>query len=172
VTYLLGPLVGGLLAITGGLLVTLTSDRRERQRWRRDAQLKASVELLTALQTLVRRMIDLAYLADKKDPSSAVLPRYHDATVGWNSAMYEALLVSPPKLAGLIAPLDREVDRLLDQAMDRPWTRLDFRAERIAIGRLAAQYLQAARAHAGLPPIELASVWTWHENADAPSTAG
>ncbi len=147
-----GPIVGGLLAIAGGLLVALTSDGRERRRWRRDAQLKASVQLLAGLQALMRRMIDVAYLADKRAESRAsVIQRYHDATVVWNGAMYEALMVSSPGLAALVPPLDREVDRLVDEAMDRQWSRADFRAERLTIGRLAAEYADSAGA--GRPAV-------------------
>jgi hypothetical protein len=62
---ILTTLLGGLLAISGGLAGIALNDRRERTRWLRDAQLQASVNLLSALQLLVRRMINVAYL----DPS-------------------------------------------------------------------------------------------------------
>jgi hypothetical protein len=125
------------------------------------------VQLLASLQALMRRMIDVAYLPDKRGDAAqgAVIPRYHDATISWNGAMYEALLVSSPRLATLIPPLDREVDRLLDEAMGKQWSRDGFRTERINIGRLAAEYLRAARSEAGLPHIELSSVWAWHGQA-------
>ena len=176
VQTVLGPLVGGLLAIMGGLLVALTSHRRERRRWHRDSQLQASVALLTALQTLVRRMIDLAYLEDKRGDSrgQAAIASYHEATIEWNSAMYAALLVSPPASARLIPEIDREVDRLLDEAMARSWSRTRFREERRALGRLAAGYLHTTRDLAGLPDIDLPSVWTWEARlprAESPDTA-
>ena len=62
---ILTTLLGGLLAISGGLVGIALNDRRERTRWFRDAQLQASTNLLSALQLLVRRMINVAYL----DPS-------------------------------------------------------------------------------------------------------
>jgi hypothetical protein len=53
-TTLLAALIGGGLAIAGGLVGVFTMDRRERNRWRRDAQLKASTELLSSLQEVIR----------------------------------------------------------------------------------------------------------------------
>jgi hypothetical protein len=162
---LLAALVGGALAITGGLVGVIASDGRERNRWRRDAQLRISTELLSSLQQLVRGMIDIAFLTEKplKADPGAVSPTYRDATIGWNSSIYVALLVSPPKIAELVQALDREVDRIIDLAVDKPWSREEFREERRALGRLAATYLNAARAETGWPPIPIESVWTWDE---------
>ena len=42
-------LLGGLLAISGGLVGIALTDRRERTRWLRDSQLQASTDLVTAL---------------------------------------------------------------------------------------------------------------------------
>jgi hypothetical protein len=109
---ILTTLLGGLLAISGGLVGIALNDRRERTRWFRDAQLQTSTNLLSALQLLVRRMINVAYL----DPSE------------W---------------------------------MSRIWTRTEFRQERASLGRMAAEYLRLARSLAGLPDIELPSIWTW-----------
>ena len=158
----LGPLVGGLLAITGGLLVALATHRREWSRWRRDAQLKAATEVLSALQALVRRMINVAYQREKQsDDGLTAISRYEEATITWNSAMYAALLVSPAAAAELIPRLDREVDRLLDAAMDRSWSHSDFRQERRALGELAAEYLATSRKLAGFAAIDLPTVWSW-----------
>ena len=63
---ILGPAVGGLLAILGGITVAVISDRRERLRWRRDAQIAASAEVLTGLLTLMRRMLDIAFLTNNQ----------------------------------------------------------------------------------------------------------
>jgi hypothetical protein len=160
---ILGPLVGGLVAILGGVLVALTSDQRERRNWTRDAQLKASADLLTALQTLTRRLLDLAFLPDdgKTDRDLPARTRYHDATIEWNSAMYRSLLINSPELASRIRALDREVDRLLDLAMSRSWQREEFREQRRELGRLAAGYLQEARRVSGLPDVEIRSIWAW-----------
>lgn len=61
-TAILTALLGGLLAISGGLVGIALTDRRERNRWLRDSQLQASSDLVTALQLLIRRMINVAYL--------------------------------------------------------------------------------------------------------------
>ena len=71
------------------------------------------------------------------------------------------MLVSPQEMVARIPGLDREVDRLLDQAMARAWSRTDFRQERRQLGRLAAEYLNIARTAAGSPKIPLHSIWTW-----------
>jgi len=47
---LLATLVGGALAIAGGVVGALATGRGEMSRWRRDAQLRASTDLLSALQ--------------------------------------------------------------------------------------------------------------------------
>lgn len=62
------------------------------------------------------------------------------------------------------------VDRLLERALEKPWSRADFREERRALGRLAAAYLNASRAEAGWSPIPIETVWAWDE-ATRDSTA-
>jgi hypothetical protein len=167
-TTLLAALIGGGLAIAGGLVGVFATDRRERNRWRRDAQLRVSTELLSCLQEVIRRMIRLAYLAEKP-PQPTLTPStsaYHEASVNWNSSIYAALLVSSPKIAGMVQGLDREFDRLLEQALERTWSRAEFREERRPLGRLAATYLNAARAEVGWPPIPIETVWAWDEGTD------
>jgi hypothetical protein len=162
---LLAALIGGGLAIAGGLAGAFATDRRERNRWRRDAQLRASTELLSSLQEVIRRMMRLAYLTEKP-PLPTLTPdssAYHEASVSWNSSIYSALLVSPPKIASMVQELDREVDRLLGRALDRSWSRAEFREERRHIGQLAAAYLNASRAETGWSPIPIKTVWAWDE---------
>src|SRR6516225_3626106 len=114
---LLATLVGGALAIAGGLVGVLATHRSETSRWRRDAQLRASTELLSSLQEVVRRMIDLAYLSEKPARGAPrTASAYHEATIGWNSSIYAALLVSPPQLAVLVRTW---IARLIDY-----WIRL------------------------------------------------
>ena len=169
---LLATLVGGALAIAGGLVGVLATHRSETSRWRRDAQLRASTELLSSLQEVVRRMIDLAYLSEKPARGAPrTASAYHEATIGWNSSIYAALLVSPPQLAVLVQNLDREIDRLLDQALGKQWSRADFREERRALGRLAADYVNASRAEVGWSPAPIDSVWAW-DGAAPDATAG
>lgn len=182
-TAILTTLLGGLLAISGGLVGVALTDRRERSRWLRDSQLQASTDLATALQLLIRRMINVAYLDPaesgsynledfkKRRPQNShaigVMAAFDDATAGWNSARHKALLITPPEVAAKIPELDHEVDRLLDLAHARAWTRAEFRQERIILGRMAANYLRLARRLAGLPDIELISIWTW-DSGDVP----
>ena len=128
------------------------------------------------MQLLIRRMTNVAYLdpsvwkdpktfelakLDDGDPSVAMVSAYVEATVGWNNAIYAALLVAPPSVAAKIPPLDQEVDRLCDLAVARTWTRTEFRRERAELGRMAAEYLRTARNLAGLADIALPSIWTW-----------
>jgi hypothetical protein len=138
--------------------------------------LQANTNLLSALQLLIRRMTNVAYLdpsvwkdpktfelakLDDRDPSVAMVSAYVEATVGWNNAIYAALLVAPPSVAAKIPPLDQEVDRLCDLAVARTWARTEFRRERAELGRMAAEYLRTARNLAGLADIALPSIWTW-----------
>jgi hypothetical protein len=171
---LLATFLGGALAIAGGLVGVLATHRSESSRWRRDAQLRASTELLSSLQEVIRRMIDLAYLTEKPtrgSPAGRTPSAYHEATIGWNSSIYAALLVSPPDLAALVQNLDREVDRLLERALEKQWSRTDFREERRGLGRLAANYLNASRAEVGWSPVPIDSVWAW-DRARHNDTAG
>jgi hypothetical protein len=170
-TAVLTTLLGGFLAIAGGLVGIALGDRRERSRWLRDSQWQASTNLLSALQLLIRRMINVSYLDEKesRDPESAVVASFSEATVARNSALYSALLITPPEVAAEIPQLDREVDRLLDLAVSRRWKRREFRKERIKLGRMAAEYLRRARKFAELPDIELPSIWAWDDGSEEPS---
>jgi hypothetical protein len=180
-SVILTTLLGGLLAISGGLVGIALNDRRERTRWLRDSQLQASTNLLSALQLLVRRTINVAYTDPRDRMSQDSLGRtkwtvnkvpeseaaaFSEATVGWNNALYGALLIVPPSVAAKIPELDREVDRLVDLAVAQVWTHTEFRKERAHLGRMAAEYLRLARSLAGLPDIELPSIWTWDSGLD------
>ena len=169
VNAVLTTLVGGLLAIAGGLVGIAMGDRRERSRWLRDTQLQACTNLLSALQLLIRRMINLAYL-DPKDHASPTATAFGEATVAWNNALYGALLIVPPRVAAEIPPLDREVDRLYDLAVARTWTSAEFRQERAKLGRMAADFLRLSRSLAGVADIDLPSIWTWDDSRNQVST--
>ena len=187
-TAILTTLLGGLLAISGGLVGVALTDRREHGRWLRGSQLQASSDLVTALQLLVRRMINVAYLDpaesgsyelqefEKRRPQNqhavAIMAAFDDATAEWNSARHKALLITPPQVAEKIPELDHEVDRLLDLAHAQAWTRAEFRQQRIPLGRMAAGYLKLARRLVGLPDIELTSIWAWDSGDTAPLVAG
>ena len=110
-------------------------------------------------------MINVAYVdeTESTDQASLTVVAFNEATVEWNNALYGALLIAPPGVAGEIPKLDREVDRLLDLAVARRWTRREFRQERVRLGRMAADYLRLARGLAGLPDIDLSSIWAWDD---------
>jgi len=114
-------------------------------------------------------MINVAYVSVEAsvDQGSPLVAAYNEAAVEWNRALYNALLIAPPGVAKQIPRLDREVDRLLDLAVGRAWTRLEFRTERAQLGRMAAEYLRISRNLAGLPDIELSSIWAWDEGTPA-----
>lgn len=166
----LAALVGGLLTIAGGLAAVLATSRGVRSQWRKDTQLKISTELLAALQKRVSRINDLAYLAEKKgDEFDKDWAAEVASATEWNNARHAALFVSTPEIAALLQDLDEQSDSLLIQAMAKQWTLVEFRQERDSLGRLAANYLDAARAETGWPPLRLKSLWMW-DQAEQPST--
>ena len=170
---LLATLVGGALAIAGGLVGVYATGLGESRRWHRDAQLRVSTTLLSSLQEVMRLQIDAAYLEEKPQrggPRGDQTSAYHKATIKWNSSIYAALLVSSPKVVELVHDMDIEVDRLLNRALEKRWSRADFRAERRALGRLAADYVNASRAEIGWSRAPIESVWAWHVKP-SPSTA-
>ena len=89
-TAVLTTLLGGCLAIAGELVGIALGDRRERSRWLRDSQWQASTALLSALQLVIRGMINISYLDERElaDPASAVVAAFSEATIAWNSALY------------------------------------------------------------------------------------
>jgi hypothetical protein len=95
------------------------------------------------------------------DQEISAVTALNEASVQWNNARYTALLVVPPEIAAQIPKLDRELDRLVESAAHGQWGRDDFRQERIAIGRMAGEYLRLARGLTGLRDIDLPSIWTW-----------
>jgi hypothetical protein len=164
----LAALVGGLLTIAGGLAAVLATSRGAQSQWRKDTQLKVSTELLSALQKRVSRINDLAYLAAKEgDTFQNVWSAHVVSSTEWNNARHAALLVSPPEVAALLQDLDEQVDSLTGRAMAKQWTLVEFRQERDSLGRLAAKYLDAARAETGWPPLQLESLWMWTRDSRA-----
>ena len=164
----LAALVGGLLAIAGGLAAVLATSRGVRSQWRKDTQLKVSTEVLSALQKMVSRINDLAFLADKESGDAENVWSAHVASATeWNNARHAALLVSSPKVAALLQALDEQVDSLTTRAVAKQWTLIEFRKERDSLGRLAANYLDTARTETGWPPLQLKSLWVWDQAEDA-----
>ena len=168
----LGAIVGGLLAIAGGLAAVLATSRSVRSQWRKYTQLKVSTELLSALQKRVSTINDLAYLADKEgDDFDNAWSAECAAVVEWNNARHAALLVSPPEAAALLQDLDEEGDSLTKRAVAKQWTLKEFRKERDSLGQLAANYLDATRAETGWPPLRLKSLWMWDQSENHPTSA-
>lgn len=163
-------LVGGLLTIAGGLAAVLATSRGVRSQWRKDTQLKVGSTVLSALQNRLRRVNELAYLANK-DGSEA--KRAWNAqvasTTDWNSARHAALLVSSPEVVSLLQDIDEQLDLLLVQAMGKQWTIAAFRKERANVGSLAGKYVDAARTETGSPPLKLHSLWMWERTEELPN---
>ena len=167
----LAALVGGLLTIAGGLTAVLVTGRGVRSQWRRDTQLKVGTEVLSALQKRVSAINDLAYLADKKgEEGKKAWDVECAAATECNNARHAALLVSPPKGAALLQGIDEQADSLLVRAMAKQWTLEEFRKERDSLGRLAADYVDAVRAAAGWPPLQLKSLWMWDKAEGLPTS--
>lgn len=168
----LAALVGGVLTIAGGLTAVLVTGRGVRSQWRKDTQLKVSTDVLSALQTRVSRINDLAYLADKEsDEGKSAWSTQVAAVTGWNNSRHAALLVSPPEVAAMLQKLDKQTDLLLQQAMSKEWTLVEFRKQRDSLGRLAATYIDAMRAETGWAPLRLKSLWTWDQTVEPPNVA-
>ena len=62
--------------------------------------------------------------------------------------------------------IDTELDGLLDLAIDEQWSREAFRAERVEVGELVAQFVNVARSATGADILDVENVWTW---ADPPT---
>jgi hypothetical protein len=164
----LAALVGGLLAIAGGLAAVIATNRGVKSQWRKDTQLKVSTEVLGALQKMVRRINDLAFLPDKENSDADDAWSAHTASATeWNNARHAALLVSSPRVAALLQNLDKQLDLLTTRAVTKQWTLVKFRKERDGLGKLAADYLDAARAETDSPPLQLKSLWMWDRAVDA-----
>jgi hypothetical protein len=164
----LAALVGGLLAIAGGLAAVFATNRGVKSQWRKDTQLKVSTEVLSALQKMVRRINDLAFLPDKESGDADDAWSAHAASATeWNNARHAALLVSSSKAAALLQNLDRQLDLLTTRAVTKQWTLAEFRKERDSLGKLAADYLNAARDETDSPPLQLESLWMWDQVVDS-----
>lgn len=162
-------LAGGTLAIVATMVGIRAGHRSEHNQWRRDIQIQLATEALSALQQLIRVTIDLAY--SDLPPRSAggvdtpdqrdLRHRFENACTAWNAAMHGVLIGADKAIGVCIRELDREVDRLMDAALSRSWDRDTFRAERRQIGEAMARYVDLVRDRAGLPGLQLGTIWTW-----------
>src|SRR5215475_9717986 len=78
-------------------------------------------------------------------PRPIIVVSFSEATVAWNAALNAALLLTPPEIASQIPKLDREVDRLLDQAVSRPMEPRRVPGGADQARQMAAEYLRHAR---------------------------
>ncbi len=93
---IVGVLIGGGLALLGGLVVAITSEVRGRGEWRRQARLSAASKAIGALQLLNREITNLAISPiTTVDGTGHEWDAFHAATVGWNTARHEAALMCP-----------------------------------------------------------------------------
>jgi hypothetical protein len=156
----LAALAGGLLAIAGGLAAVFATSRGARSQWRKDTQLKVSTKVLSALQEMVRRINDLAFLPEKEGGGADDAWSAHVVSATeWNNARHAALLVSSPEVAALLQDLDGHLDSLTARAVTKQWTLVEFRKERDSLGQLAAD--------TDSPPLQLKSLWMWDQAVDA-----
>jgi hypothetical protein len=159
---IIGVLAGGAVAIVSGLAVALTTERRTRGEWRRQARLAAAAKAIRALQGLNREITTLA-ISDQAaiDGTGSEWEAFHAAAIEWNAARHEAALISPESELELLARLDRELDQLLEAAILKRWDPSEFRRERAQLGELASNYVRAARSTANEEATDLPSIWSW-----------
>lgn len=159
---ILGVLVGGAVAIVSGLFVTWSSERRNRNEWRRQARLAAAGKAIRAFQALNREITTLAISEHRViDGTGTKWVSFHEATVEWNGARHEAALIVPEPELKLLAELDQELDRVLEAAISKQWDATDFRSERRRLGELASAYIRAARHTANEGDADAPSIWSW-----------
>lgn len=161
---LVGAGVAGVLSPIGAYLVALTMDRRAKQAEITRVRLETAREVLAALQHLNRKLINIARHEDPAGlpDTSPLWVEQLEAATRWNSARYAAALVCPHDQLALLDELDREVDRIFDEALAKRWTGREFRPVREELGRRGARFLAGVRAEtldSPLDPIE--TLWAW-----------
>ncbi len=177
---LLATIVGGALAIAGGIVAAYFTRNEQRRTRRSDAHLAANAHAIASLQQLVRAAINIAYV-DLPPRGAAPLndtpqqrelrSAYERAVTEWNAAMYRVLLVASVPIADLVRQLDREAERVTGRAMDQVWQRKEFREERRQLGALMAKYLNEVRLETGEAALALTSIWSWADDDAGPSAA-
>lgn len=142
-----------------------------KSQWRNDTQLKVSTEVLNALQKVVSRINDLAYLPDKEgDDANNAWSALVASVVEWHNVRHAALLVGSPRIVDLLQEIDEQSESLTGRARTKQWTLIEFRRERDSLSRLAADFLDAVRAETGWPPLHLKSLtWIDMRNTDWPA---
>jgi hypothetical protein len=87
----------------------------------------------------------------------------------WNSSMHQLFVTAPAEIVMLSPQIDTELDRRLDLAIDEQWSREAFRAERVEVGKLVAQFVNVARSATGADNLDAEKVWTWADPSGDPS---
>jgi hypothetical protein len=163
---IVGACVAGGLTIVASVATVVVADRRAKYSRHREAHLAAAAEVLSALQNLNRKMINVAREGRpaKADADNVFWDDFHETATRWNSARYVAALYCSQEEFDILTELDAETDMLLELAMSKVWTSREFRPHRQHLGVLAASFLREARAASGQPSISIPSVWAWDRN--------
>jgi hypothetical protein len=117
-------LVAGSLTIVASVATVLVADRRAKHTRHREAHIVAAAEVLSALQNLNRKMINVAREGRpaKADADNVFWDDFHETATRWNSARYVAALYCSQEEFDILAELDAETDKLLELAMSKVWT--------------------------------------------------
>jgi hypothetical protein len=121
---IVGACVAGSLTIVASVATVLVADRRAKHTRHREAHIVAAAEVLSALQNLNRKMINVAREGRpaKADADNVFWDDFHETATRWNSARYVAALYCSQEEFDILAELDAETDKLLELAMSKVWT--------------------------------------------------
>ncbi len=174
--------LGGVLAIAGGVVSVVVRRWQEQRHWYREHQIQLVGEAMAAAQRIMRIITTIAYgeprpydqLTTPGDSPASPGVYYpggdgsddlYDAMTEWNSALHRLLISAPSEIVRRTREIDLELDRLLDAAYDRRWSREAFRAERVLAGRLLLDLGKSARTHSGFGDLQVdgESIWTWDD---------
>jgi hypothetical protein len=124
-----------------------------------NARLEAVEQRLTAIE----QRIGIGSDSSDLDEQIETVRTDKEAAVDAHDYAQAALLISSPEVAALLYKLDGQLDSLTQRAVTKQWTLVEFRQERGSLGQLGADYLDAARAETGWPPLRLKSLWEWDQ---------
>ena len=181
---LVAAAIGGLFGVGAAVGAVELQRRRQSVQWQREILTQASSDTLRLMQRYMREILSLAYTdcppytrkvidgvehvfpgADSRLPEQNT---FDQVISDWNGALHQLLITAPPRLVALSRDLDKELDRLLDLAIENRRSREAFRAERVRSGRLAAEFVEEARRATGAAPFPIENVWTWAEEKATP----
>ena len=154
---------GALVGVGVGQFLTQRSDRKREEM---DRRLNAGAGVLASIPEMSRRLTNLANLESDAgvDRAHPAMVDYHRSAIRWNAALSQGLAFLLPEQTDALLEIDREVDRLLDEATSKGWGRTEFRDERKKLGRLSLAFINDLRVSAGLGKIDAESIWSWAAN--------